>query len=59
MEKLTRKVELENTTDTGLGVGEFKLGHKESKRAFQCMKIIPKTEARLLWKIKTKNKKTT
>lgn len=50
MEKLTKKAELGNTTVTRLAVGEFKLDHEESKWAFQCMKIIPKTEANLLWK---------
>lgn len=49
MGRLHQKAKLENTTDTRLAVGEFKLDHEVSKWAFQGMKVIPKTEANLLW----------
>lgn len=45
MEKLNRKAELANTTDIRLGGGL-----NWTKQAFQCMKITPKVEARLLLK---------
>ena len=53
VEKLNRKAQIPQLQGSGAGAGVgvgFRLDHKESKQAFQCRKIMPKIEGKLLLK---------